>query len=82
MNLELEKESYQLGWLGVIKAQVESLKFGTVQIVVHESRVVQVEKTEKWFREGRIGLLRPRLPALLIAFEPLTRIRCTQLFAA
>jgi hypothetical protein len=34
-------------WLGIVAKQVESLKFGLVQITVHESRVVQIEKTEK-----------------------------------
>ena len=36
-----------LEWLGIVAKQVESLKFGVVQIIVHESRVVQIEKTEK-----------------------------------
>ena len=36
-----------LEWLGIVARQVESLKFGVVQITVHESRVVQIEKTEK-----------------------------------
>ena len=34
-------------WLGIVEQQVESLRFGVVQIVVHENRVVQIEKTEK-----------------------------------
>jgi hypothetical protein len=34
-------------WLGIVAEQVESLKFGVVQITIHESRVVQIEKTEK-----------------------------------
>jgi hypothetical protein len=34
-------------WLGIVAKQVESLRFGVVQIVVHENRVVQIEKTEK-----------------------------------
>ena len=34
-------------WLQVVRAQVESLKFGTVQITVHESNVVQIERVEK-----------------------------------
>jgi len=34
-------------WLAVVSKQVESLRFGVVQIVVHENRVVQIEKTEK-----------------------------------
>ena len=34
-------------WLVLVAQQVESLRFGVVQIVVHENRVVQIEKTEK-----------------------------------
>jgi hypothetical protein len=34
-------------WLEVVQQQVDSLRFGVVQIVVHDSRVVQIEKTEK-----------------------------------
>jgi len=34
-------------WLRVVTAQVESLRFGVVQIVVHDNRVVQIERTEK-----------------------------------
>ena len=34
-------------WLEIVRAQVGSLRFGTVQITVHDSRVVQVERLEK-----------------------------------
>jgi hypothetical protein len=34
-------------WLEVIRRQVGSLSFGVVQIVVHEGRVVQIDRTEK-----------------------------------
>jgi hypothetical protein len=34
-------------WLQLVRDQVRSLKFGTVQITVHDSRVVQVERVEK-----------------------------------
>lgn len=34
-------------WLGIVASQVETVKFGVVQITIHESRVVQIEKTEK-----------------------------------
>ena len=37
----------QDAWLNVVHDQVKSLRFGVVQIVVHESRVVQIERTEK-----------------------------------
>ena len=40
------KESEPL-WLQIVQQQVGSLRFGLVQIVVHENRVVQIERTEK-----------------------------------
>ena len=40
---ETEPES----WLDIVRQKVESMRFGSVQIVVHEGRVTQVESTEK-----------------------------------
>lgn len=34
-------------WLEVVQKQVSSLRYGVVQITVHDSRVVQVETTER-----------------------------------
>ena len=34
-------------WLSVVRDQVRGLQFGIVQIVVHDSRVVQIERTER-----------------------------------
>jgi hypothetical protein len=34
-------------WLNLVRTQVDSLKFGTVQITVHDSKVVQIERNEK-----------------------------------
>ena len=34
-------------WIEAVRTQVNSLRFGMVQIVVHDARVVQIEKTEK-----------------------------------
>ena len=34
-------------WLELVRQHVGSLRFGVVQIVVHEKRVVQIERTEK-----------------------------------
>lgn len=34
-------------WLQLVREHVGSLKYGTVQITVHDSRVVQVERVEK-----------------------------------
>jgi hypothetical protein len=37
----------QSAWLDVVAQKVRQLRFGVVQIVVHDSQVVQVEKTER-----------------------------------
>ncbi len=34
-------------WLEIVRQKVEAMRFGSVQIVVHEGRVTQVESTEK-----------------------------------
>jgi len=34
-------------WLELVRHNVQSLRFGVVQIVVHNSRVTQIERTEK-----------------------------------
>ena len=34
-------------WLQLVREHVGSLKYGTVQVTVHDSRVVQVERVEK-----------------------------------
>ena len=34
-------------WVQVVQEQVAAIRFGVVQITVHDSRVVQVERTEK-----------------------------------
>ena len=36
-----------LDWIEVVRQQVSSLRFGVVQITVHDSRVVQIETTER-----------------------------------
>lgn len=37
----------KLNWLEVVRRQVGSLHYGVVQIVVHDSQVTQIEKTER-----------------------------------
>ena len=37
----------ETGWLEIVRRQVGSLRFGVVQIVVHDSQVTQIEKTER-----------------------------------
>jgi hypothetical protein len=34
-------------WLKIVQQKIASLQFGVVQIVVHDSQVVQIERTEK-----------------------------------
>ena len=34
-------------WLELVRQHVQSLRFGVVQIVVHDSKVTQIERTEK-----------------------------------
>ena len=34
-------------WVSLVQSQVKSLRFGVVQIVVHDSRIVQIERTER-----------------------------------
>lgn len=34
-------------WLDIVRAKVEGLRFGVVQIVVHDGKVTQIERTEK-----------------------------------
>ena len=34
-------------WLEVVRQQVGSLSYGVVQIIIHDSKVVQIERTER-----------------------------------
>jgi hypothetical protein len=34
-------------WLQLVREKVEGLRFGFVQLVVHEGRVTQIERTER-----------------------------------
>lgn len=35
------------GWLEIVQQQVSSLRYGVVQIIVHDSQITQIEKTER-----------------------------------
>ncbi|OUN00778.1 MAG: hypothetical protein BAA02_05725 [Paenibacillaceae bacterium ZCTH02-B3] len=35
-------------WLARIREAVEGLRYGTVQIVVHDGRIVQIDRTERF----------------------------------
>lgn len=34
-------------WIVLVREKVEGLRFGVVQLVVHDGRVTQIERTEK-----------------------------------
>ena len=34
-------------WLELVREKVRGLRFGVIQIVVHDSKVTQIERTEK-----------------------------------
>jgi hypothetical protein len=40
-------DGIQANWLEIVREQVSSLKYGVVEIVVHDSQVTQIEKTER-----------------------------------
>jgi len=37
----------QADWLEVVRSKAEALRFGSIQIIVHEGRVTQIESVEK-----------------------------------
>jgi len=43
-------------WVALVREKVTSLRYGVVQIVVHDGRVIQIERTEKTrLQSGREG---------------------------
>ena len=41
-------------WVALVREKVEDLHYGTVQITVHDGRVIQIERSEKTrLTEGR-----------------------------
>jgi hypothetical protein len=45
---KIEDDGNELpAWLEIVRRQVTSLRFGVVQIVVHDSEVAQIDKTER-----------------------------------
>ena len=42
-----DKREASADWLELVRQKVQSLRFGVVQIVVHDSKVTQIERTEK-----------------------------------
>ena len=49
-TIQIKSESSgdkQLSWLEVVRQQVGTLRYGVVQIIVHDAQVTQIEKTER-----------------------------------
>ena len=42
--MEMNRKS---NWLELIAESVKGIKYGSVQIVIHDGRIVQIERTEK-----------------------------------
>jgi hypothetical protein len=42
-----KSEDSDRDWLELVREKVQTLRFGVVQIVVHDSKVTQIERTEK-----------------------------------
>ena len=55
MKTHTQDNSDDVPWMGIVRACVEELAFGAVEITVHEQRVVQVEKRERY----RLSLSHP-----------------------
>jgi len=51
--------SEELKWLELVIQQVGSLRYGVVEIVVHDGRVIQIEKTERLRLDKTPGDNRP-----------------------
>lgn len=43
----IEEDRTAGAWLEIVRRKVVAMRFGSVQIVVHDGRVTQVESTEK-----------------------------------
>jgi len=48
-------------WLALVRTQVQDLRYGVIQLVVHDGRVTQIERTEK-VRLGSERAARPVHP--------------------
>lgn len=55
------RDSGEPEWLALVRSQVNNLRFGVVQLIVHDGRVTQIERTEKTRLESD-PTERPRRP--------------------
>jgi hypothetical protein len=45
--LERKDEAYLDVWLDKIKEAMKGLKYGSIQIIIHDSKIMQIDRTEK-----------------------------------
>jgi hypothetical protein len=43
-------------WMELVREKVRTLRFGVVQIVVHDSKVTQIERTERTRLNGGVSV--------------------------
>jgi hypothetical protein len=58
-TLHPEQTPAEPDWLELVRAKVRDLRYGVVQLVVHDGRVTQIERTEK----TRLGSGREERPS-------------------
>ncbi len=47
-------------WFEIVKSKVDGLRFGVVQIIVHDGKITQIERTEKTRLEAPTNALPAR----------------------
>ncbi len=58
---KLDAEQYESTIASQIASALKGLRFGSVEIVIHESKVVQIERKEKLRFDNRSSLDRQKL---------------------
>jgi hypothetical protein len=64
INTQLTDSDPASDWKEVIRKQVSSLNYGSIEIVVHESKIVEIDTTQR-FRFPHGGLPKFRIPEVL-----------------
>lgn len=39
--------SPHVDWLNIVRSKADGIRFGTIQVVIHDGRITQIESTEK-----------------------------------
>jgi hypothetical protein len=46
-SLQAAPDTREPEWLTLVRSKVQDLRYGVVQVVVHDGRVTQIERTER-----------------------------------